>query len=827
MNNSKFRKAISFILALALVFGMASMSSFAATSNLFEINDVKTRQGEEFEIVVKFARSILGTVAALDVQLSFDSNVYSVVSMENGEGLNAALDRIDSGDSNLENDYVFSTSAKNPGEVNWSMITLQSFTFYEGDEFMKIRFKANDLSDLNRELDMTISVTNAARPETLADVTETFGPYTNNMEVEANLATMCDWEYTLFDGFNLVKFNGESVETFTVPDEYDAPNDLLGVRPVISIKNDAFRENESLKKIVLGKNMETVGSAAFFRCSNLQEVVVYSEDTRFGANCFYGASENLVIKCKQGSEADMYAQKNGIKVEYFEDVAGVTYTGADEKVYYTGAPVELSNLKVYNSKNQFMKLGVDYIVYYTDNIEIGTAKLMITGRGEYIGTKEVEFEILCPYHSDEHTCYTEQVVYTDCEVGGKIVKDCTFCGFHDEATVAPAKEHGEVVEIADPDATCTQAGVKKFVCKDCYKEVADQEELPKKDHTAPEEDIWEVYTPASCDAAGKEVVYCVDCDYIFQEREIPAIEEHVIEWVVTIAPTCEDKGEETLKCRYCDYFEGETAQTREVDATGHTESEWIETTVLTCEVDGVKEKFCTVCNKELGKETTTAPGHTDGEWEVVSELTCTQNGVKELHCAVCDAVTDTDTTTATGHKNDKTVTVPATCARPGSETVYCSVCDEVCESKEIAALAHTPGEWETVAESTCTVEGLKHKVCKVCGEAAETEVIEPIGHNLVMSTSVLPSYKKQGVDVYGCSICGMVDRSFYTPKLNPDVDGNGAVTAADALVILQHATGIKDLTGDALKNANLDGYGTVNSSDALIVLQISTGLITA
>ena len=826
MNNSKFRKLMSFFLALALVLGMTSMASFAAPSPLFEINDAQTRQGEEFEIVVKFSRSILDTLAALDVTLSFDSNVYSVVSMENGEGLNAAFDKINSSDSNLENDYIFSTSAKNPGEVNWSLITLKSFTFYEGDEFMKIRFKANDLSDLNRELDMTIRVTNAAKPETLQDVTADFGSYTNNMEVEANLATMCDWEYVeALGGYRLVKFNGKDVESFTIPEEYDDPSDEKGSLPVVSIKNDAFRDNKTLKKVSLGKNIANVGSAAFFRCEALEKIVVFSKTTKFGANSLYGTSEDLVVKCLENSDADVYAKKYEIKVEYFENVADCTYTGADEKVYYTGAPVELSNLKVYNSKNQLMKLGVDYVVYYTDNIEIGTAKLMITGRGEYLGTKEAEFEILCPYHSADHACYTEQFVYTDCEVGGYIIKDCTFCELHDETSVIPAKEHGETVEVVDPDSTCSQVGVKKFVCKDCYKEVAEQEEIPVKPHTAPEEDVWEVHTPAACGVAGKEVVYCVDCDHILKEREIPAIEEHSLDWVVTTAPTCNDPGVETYKCRYCDYFEGEEAQTRSVDATGHTESEWIETTALSCTVDGVKIKFCTVCNEKLDEDVTSSNGHTAGEWEVVTKRTCTQDGLEKLHCAECNEVYDTRTLEHEGHKKGKTVTVAATCARPGSEDTYCSVCEEVYESKPLPILAHTAGDWEVVAEPTCTVVGLKHKVCQVCGEAAETQEIEAVGHNIVRTTAVLPSYKTQGVDELSCSICGKVERSFYTAKLNPDIDGKNGVTAADALVILQHATGLKDLQGEMLRNANLDGYGTVNSSDALIVLQISTGLI--
>ena len=868
MSNFKFKKAISFILAFALVLGMTSLAAFAAPSPLFEMPDVETRQGEEFEIVIKFARnvtSILDPVAALDVTLSFDSNVYSVVSMENGDGLNAALERITSGDSNLENDYIFSTSAKIPGEVKWSLVTLQSFTFYGGEDFMKIRFKANDLSDLTKNLNMTIKVTSAAAPETLADVTSKFSSFTNKMEVEANLTTMCDWEYVeALGGYRLVKFNGENVENFTIPDEYDDPDDDFGALPVVSIGSGAFRENKGIKKVSLSENIVNVGSAAFFRCENLEKIVVFSEETRFGANCMYG-DEKLVVKCLEGSEADAYAQKNAIDVEYFESVADGSCKGTDEKVYYTGTPVELSNLKVYNSKNQLMKLGADYIVYYMDNIEIGKAKIMITGRGEYLGTKVVEFDILCPYHSVENPCYTEQVVYSDCELGGYVMKDCTFCGLHDDSTVAPAKEHGEVAEVADPDATCTDAGVKKFVCKDCAK-VLSTEEIPVKEHTTPENGEWKVEKEATCKEAGKAVLYCADCDYVVDTKEIPMLEDHVYDWVVTTQPTCTTDGVETYQCRFCGYFEGE-AVTRVATAC-HKMGDWVVVTPVTCEQDGLKTRNCTVCGQKpeedviphaghtegdwttLAERTCTTDGHyvkyctaegcgailaenkeskyghTDGEWEIVSELTCTQDGVKKLHCAVCDAVCKTETTPHEGHKSGDWVTVEPTCAKAGAKNHYCSVCEEVYESEPIAVLPHTPGDWETVAEPTCTLTGMKHKVCQACGEATETEEIEELGHSNVITTVELPTYRKEGKDRLGCATCGVFVRYIPTKKLSADIDGGGSITASDALLILQHATGLKELEGDQLKNANLDGYGGVNSSDALIVLQIATGLIT-
>lgn len=58
-----------------------------------------------------------------------------------------------------------------------------------------------------------------------------------------------------------------------------------------------------------------------------------------------------------------------------------------------------------------------------------------------------------------------------------------------------------------------------------------------------------------------------------------------------------------------------------------------------------------------------------------------------------------------------------------------------------------------------------------------------------------------------------------------DVDGNQKLNSSDALLILQHITELKTLTGNQLKRCDTNNDGTTNSADALGVLQVSTGLV--
>lgn len=907
MKKTIFKRLLSVVLAFVLVFSVVSVGSFASSSTLFTMTDATVRQGEEFEISIKFARTIssgLNPTAALDISLEYNSEIYTPVSVTMGDGLKKALDKIQGNESNLETNYIYSSSISNPGVVKWSLLTIGSFNFIKGEEFMKVRFKANELSDLNKNQNMKILITNAAAPDTLKDTTANFAPFTNNMEVEANYSKLCDWEYVeALNGYRLVKFNVNNAKSFIIPAEYDDPDDDKGALPVASIGSGAFRNCKTIEKVTLSENIVEVGTAAFMGCDELKKLVVLSAETRFGANALYGTSPYFVLKCKKGSVADEYAQKNDITVEYFESVADCSYEGFDEKLYYTGAPVEHSQIKVYNPDGQLMTYGADYTYTYTDNVEIGKGKAIFTGVGEYLGTHTVEFDVLCPYHEAGNTYYTEVAVYSDCSLPGKIVKDCSFCLYHDESAVAPAKEHGELVDVVGTESTCTVKGTMNHICKDCT-QIVSTSEIELKDHTETTE--WVTVAEATCEEAGKQVRYCANCEHVFEEKEIPAtghhysvevieeatcsatgregtvcdacgdiyaekelpIVDHDIQWVVTTEPTCTEKGVETLQCRFCGYHEGETAQTREAKATGHTGGEWVIIKEATCEEPGEKVKYCVIddCGVVVEKEeipetghnfsewftaveltcttdgieartcdcgareekVNKASGHVEGEWEILSELTCTQDGHKVKHCETCGEKTQDVTEKAPGHKSGDWEVVPATCAKEGAKNHYCSVCEEIYETIAIESPAHTPGEWTVIFEADCTHPGMKQKVCTVCGEAVDAEEIPATGHkDFRIETYIHATYKFEGKDRAICNDCGKLIREIPTKRLNPDIDGNGTVASSDALLILQHSTGLKPLAGDQLRNANLDGIGTANSADALIVLQIATGLITA
>ena len=61
---------------------------------------------------------------------------------------------------------------------------------------------------------------------------------------------------------------------------------------------------------------------------------------------------------------------------------------------YTGSAIEPSVTVTLN--NKILKENEDYTVTYSNNISIGTAKILIKGIGNYVGEKTITFEIVAP-----------------------------------------------------------------------------------------------------------------------------------------------------------------------------------------------------------------------------------------------------------------------------------------------------------------------------------------------------------------------------------------------------------------------------------------------
>lgn len=131
----------------------------------------------------------------------------------------------------------------------------------------------------------------------------------------------------------------------------------------------------------------------------------------------------------------------------------------EQEVYgYTGEEIKPEVEVKYNG--DVLTEGEDYVLSYSDNIEVGTGKITVTGQGNYEGTSVVEFQI-----AQEVYTYTFKCSYpADCEFVGKTVQQVT-----DKSQLVPptVKAKGytfvdwyilpnKIIDFDDPDTVPSQ-----------------------------------------------------------------------------------------------------------------------------------------------------------------------------------------------------------------------------------------------------------------------------------------------------------------------------------------------------------------------------------
>ncbi len=83
------------------------------------------------------------------------------------------------------------------------------------------------------------------------------------------------------------------------------------------------------------------------------------------------------------------------------DIEGITFenVSSDEEMMYKGGPVIPEMYFYYEAADgaeDILYEGIDYTIEYIDNEEVGTATAILTGIGNFTGTKSIEYEVLEP-----------------------------------------------------------------------------------------------------------------------------------------------------------------------------------------------------------------------------------------------------------------------------------------------------------------------------------------------------------------------------------------------------------------------------------------------
>ncbi len=294
--------------------------------------------------------------------------------------------------------------------------------------------------------------------------------------------------------------------------------------------------------------------------------------------------------------------------------------------------------------------GTDFTVSYKDNINAGTAQVIITGIGNYSGTETLEFTInpvtICtdvsqlqskhPYDGNAHDVY----VYNGAEGTENL-----YLTFSDDTQF---EAYNDYLYIYDVDGNLIGAYT--------------DDELSGKTVTVPGSYVKLVLnTNSTNNEYGFRVVSVTD--------SIECTTHTFGDWVITEEPTCTATGTQTRTCSICNKVETQT-----IAALGHAEV--IDKAVAaTCTKTGLTEGIhCSVCGTVIkAQEVVPATGkHSFGKWKITKAATCTATGTKTKTCSVCGK-TETATIAKTAHKYDNTVVKPTYTAK-GYTLHKCSAC---------------------------------------------------------------------------------------------------------------------------------------------------------
>ena len=180
---------------------------------------------------------------------------------------------------------------------------------------------------------------------------------------------------------------------------------------------EAFHQCTSLAKIVLPDSIQKIGELAFAGCSSLTSVKIPDGVEVIGVRAFHdcGALSFLTIPDSVtdildyafGEEKTIAILFRGTPEEWDDAVGGsvVLYKSLSFGSFSADAEFELA-LTAYNYTGypiepevtvtcggQPLVEGTDYTVSYENNVNLGTAMVIVAGIGGYSGTMQIPFEI--------------------------------------------------------------------------------------------------------------------------------------------------------------------------------------------------------------------------------------------------------------------------------------------------------------------------------------------------------------------------------------------------------------------------------------------------
>ena len=270
-----------------------------------------------------------------------------------------------------------------------SVLDIDESAFYDCDNLVKVRMSPNVKLIPKSAFNSCDSLT-------------TF-EWDSDVKLVGEYAFADDTLLTVFDFKGVEKiypnsFTGSGVNLVMLGENKNEEATELEVVEASSFENCA-----NLETLSVGGNVTTIKSAAFANCENLETAVISPVVTDIASDAFDGC-DSLTIYCVEKSYAHEYALNKGIPVSTF-------IIDAISNQVYTGYEIEPTvNVKVSDKK---LTENTDFTVKYSDNVNVGTAKVLVSGKGVYkvlasvanftIITKDIGTIVIAPVENQAYT----------------------------------------------------------------------------------------------------------------------------------------------------------------------------------------------------------------------------------------------------------------------------------------------------------------------------------------------------------------------------------------------------------------------------------------
>ena len=182
---------------------------------------------------------------------------------------------------------------------------------------------------------------------------------------------------------------------------------------VTSIGEMAFSGCSGLTEITIPDSVTNIEMEAFYDCSGLTGITIPGSVVRIGIRAvgwYWSVEERerkeipgFIIYGVSGSKAERYAEEDGFESRLVQgdtppqggghavDISKAVVTLSKTSYTYDGTAKTPSVIVELDGKR--LSVDKDYTVSYSSNVKVGTAKVTITGKGGYTGSRTVSFTI--------------------------------------------------------------------------------------------------------------------------------------------------------------------------------------------------------------------------------------------------------------------------------------------------------------------------------------------------------------------------------------------------------------------------------------------------